>query len=295
MRIGNLDGAAVLVEPGAGSETVRVAALGRTPTEVFADITAVGPAIGEFSEVPITRLGPPVPRPGQVFGVGLNYHDHLAEIGRAGSRPLPMTFTKFPSCLTGPFADIELPTDSVDYEVELVLVIGWDADRIAAADAWDHVAALTVGQDLSARGVQQAQQLSLGKSFRGFAPIGPWAVTPDELTDPDDLEIVCRLNGETVQHGRTKDMVHGVAELIAFLSSVTPLRAGDLVFTGTCAGVGIFRTPQLFLTPGDVVESEIPGIGRMVNRCVAPAGGGAYDEALAALEVGPSQMRSGKQ
>lgn len=299
MRIGNLDGRTVLVRPAPdGAATVGVAEVGAPfaePAQVFADLAAFRAhvtAAGEpaYRDVPVTLLGPPVPRPGQVFGVGLNYHDHLAEIGRAGTRPLPMTFTKFPSSVTGPFADVEIPTASVDYEIELVAVIGTDADRVPAGEGWSHVGGLTVGQDLSARGVQQAQQLSLSKSFRGFAPTGPWVVTPEDVPDRDDLEIVCTLNGEIVQRGRTTDMVHGVGDLVEFLSTVTPLRAGDLVFTGTCAGVGFFRSPQRFLVPGDLVVSEIPGIGRMTNRCVPSTPGGVYDEAFAGLRVGPSQM-----
>ncbi|MEU2615209.1 fumarylacetoacetate hydrolase family protein [Micromonospora sp. NPDC007271] len=299
MRIGRVDDRAVLVKPTDdridAASTVQVAYLSEpfgTTTAIFADFAAFRRFLAtepELRYVPTaaSRLQAPVPLPGQVFGVGLNYTDHLAEIGRAGTRPLPMTFTKFPSSITGPFDPITLPTDSVDYEVELVLVIGRHADRIAAEDAWDHVAGVTVGQDLSARGVQQAQQLSLSKSFRGFAPIGPWVVTSDELPDRDALPMTCWLNGEVVQKGTTADMVHNVAELLAFLSTVTALRPGDLVFTGTCAGVGFFRTPQLFLRPGDVVRSEIAGVGSLVNPCVAPSASGAYDQAFAALAVRP--------
>src|SRR4051794_24110778 len=144
------------------------------------------------------RLGPPVPRPRQVFALGLNYAMHAREAGLE-LPPMPLTFTKFPSCIVGPGATVGVATDRVDWEVELVAVIGRRAHRVDAADAWDHVAGLTVGQDLSARDVQMTgspPQFSLGKSFPGFGPTGPWLVTPDELENPDDLALGCAVNGE---------------------------------------------------------------------------------------------------
>ncbi|MGW4203456.1 fumarylacetoacetate hydrolase family protein [Streptomyces sp. NPDC004726] len=293
MRLGCVDGEAVLIEGD------RYAGLAEpsgdrfsTPDRVYGDwpgflAWAAGDHHLDWRELAPRRLQAPVPLPGQVFGVGLNYHDHLEENGQAGTRPLPLTFTKFPSCVTGPYDDVEIPVDGVDYEVEVVLVIGRHADRVTADRAWDHVAGITVGQDLSARGVQQGGQLSLAKSFRGFAPIGPWVTTVDELPDRDALALRCWVNGELLQDGTTAKMVHDVPELIAFLSTVTPLRPGDIVFTGTPAGVGFFREPQLFLAPGDVVRSEVAGLGVMENRCVAPAAPGPYDEAMRALAPRP--------
>ncbi|MYV99231.1 fumarylacetoacetate hydrolase [Streptomyces sp. SID3343] len=265
---------------GTGSRTSR--AHGATDTSSPAATAAL-----RWLPLDLDRLQAPVPRPGQVFGVGLNFHSHLVEGGRAGEHPLPLTFTKFPSSVTGPYDDVEIPFDGVDYEVELVLVIGRHADRIAAADAWDHVAGVTVGQDLSARGVQQGGQLSLAKSFRGFAPIGPWVRTVDELADRDKLGLRCHVDGELLQDGSTADMVHTVPELLAFLSTVTALRPGDIVFTGTPSGVGFFRDPQRFLRAGDVVRSEIDGVGVIENRCVEPETAGAYDDAFRALAVRP--------
>ena len=219
------------------------------------------------------QLGAPSPLPRQVFAIGLNYADHAAESG-LDLPAVPAVFTKYPASLGGPFAPVELSGESVDWEVELVVVVGRGGDRVAAAAGWDHVAGLCVGQDVSDRHVQFAAggQFSLGKSFRGYGPTGPWLVTPDELADPDDLGLGCSIDGEVVQAGRTRDLVFPVARLIAELSAVVPLLPGDLIFTGTPAGVGIGRTPPRFLRPGEVLESWVEGIGTIRNAVVAPAG-----------------------
>ena len=216
-----------------------------------------------------TALGNPAPDPRQVFAIGLNYRSHADESGMV-IPDVPATFTKFPASLAGPFDSIEIVGDTVDWEVELVAVVGVDADRVEEADAWSHVAGLTVGQDISDRALQFAAgaQFSLGKSRRGYGPIGPWLVTPDELADPDALVLGCSVNGETVQEARTDDLVFGVPRLIAELSAVLPLLAGDVIFTGTPSGVGFARQPPRALRPGDVLESWVEGIGRMRNRCV---------------------------
>jgi 2,4-didehydro-3-deoxy-L-rhamnonate hydrolase len=215
-----------------------------------------------------SRLGCPVPRPRQVFAIGLNYRSHAEESG-VPVPEFPATFTKFPASLSGPFEDVELAGDTVDWEVELVAVIGRRADGVAEADGWDHVAGLTVGQDISDRTLQFAAgaQFSLGKSRRGFGPMGPWVVTPDELDDPDDLALGCSVDGETVQDARTSDLVFGVPRLVAELSGVLSLLPGDVIFTGTPAGVGITRDPARFLRPGQVLETWVEGIGTMRNRC----------------------------
>ena len=212
-------------------------------------------------------LGPPSPEPRQVFGIGINYRAHAEETG-AALPAKPATFTKFPSSLTGPFATVELPEGAVDWEVELVFVIGARAERVSAADAWDHIAGVTVGQDLSERGLQFAAgaQFSLGKSYPGFAPTGPWLVTPDDLPTPDDLGLGCSIDGETVQDGRTSDLIYDVPHLIEELSHVLPLLPGDLCFTGTPSGVGVSRQPPRFLQPGEVLESWIEGIGTIRTR-----------------------------
>jgi 2-keto-4-pentenoate hydratase/2-oxohepta-3-ene-1,7-dioic acid hydratase in catechol pathway len=211
----------------------------------------------------------PVPAPRQVFAIGLNYRSHAEESGMAVP-DVPATFTKFPASLAGPFDDVELGADGVDWEVELVVVIGTRADRVVESDAWAHVAGLTVGQDISDRALQFAAggQFSLGKSRRGYGPMGPWLVTPDEVPDPDDLALGCSVDGETVQDARTSDLIFGVPRLIAELSAVVPLLPGDVVFTGTPAGVGATRRPPRFLQPGSVLESWIEGVGAIRNRCV---------------------------
>jgi 2-keto-4-pentenoate hydratase/2-oxohepta-3-ene-1,7-dioic acid hydratase in catechol pathway len=216
------------------------------------------------------RLGCPVPRPRQVFAIGLNYRSHAEESGMAVP-DVPATFTKFPASLAGPFDDVEVMGDTVDWEVELVAVIGTPTDRVDEADAWAHVAGLTVGQDVSDRTLQFAagMQFSLGKSRRGYGPMGPWVVTVDEVPDPDDLALGCSVDGETVQDSRTSDLIFGVPRLVAELSSVLPLLPGDVVFTGTPAGVGMARRPPRSLRPGQVLESWIEGIGTIRNRCVA--------------------------
>jgi 2-keto-4-pentenoate hydratase/2-oxohepta-3-ene-1,7-dioic acid hydratase in catechol pathway len=183
--------------------------------------------------------------------------------------PMPLTFTKFPSCIVGPQATVSVATDRVDWEVELVAVIGLRAHRVSAAEAWDHVAGVTVGQDLSARDVQMLgspPQFSLGKSFPGFGPTGPWLVTPEELDDHDDLAIACAVNGEEMQHDRTSSMLFSIPEQIAGLSAICPLLPGDLIFTGTPAGVGNRMDPPRYLKPGDELVSTIEGIGSITTR-----------------------------
>lgn len=211
----------------------------------------------------------PVPAPRQVFAIGLNYRSHAEESGMAVP-DVPATFTKFPASLAGPFDDIEIVGDAIDWEVELVAVIGTLADRVAEVDGWSHVAGLTVGQDISDRTLQFAAgaQFSLGKSRRGYGPMGPWVVTPDELADPDDLALGCSVDGETVQDARTSDLIVGVPRLVAELSAVLPLLPGDVIFTGTPAGVGFTRRPPRALRPGNVLESSIEGIGTIRNRCI---------------------------
>jgi len=214
-------------------------------------------------------LGCPVPAPRQVFAIGLNYRSHAEESGMA-LPDVPATFTKFPTSLAGPFDDIEIVGPSIDWEVELVAVVGRRADRVDEADGWDHIAALTVGQDISDRHLQFAAgaQFSLGKSRRGYGPMGPWLVTPDEVPNRDDLALGCSVGGDVVQDARTDDLVFSVPRLVAELSAVCPLLPGDLIWTGTPAGVGVTSQPPRFLTPGEVLESWIEGIGTIRNTCV---------------------------
>jgi 2-keto-4-pentenoate hydratase/2-oxohepta-3-ene-1,7-dioic acid hydratase in catechol pathway len=276
MRIANLRGRLTLVtdEGGIDVATASGGRFGADPHAAFADWPAfrswaAGARGGPTVPLVEAELGAPAPRPTQVFGIGLNYRAHAAESGLPVP-DRPATFTKFPTCIVGPHADVVLPTPMVDWEVELVAVIGVRAHRVAEDAAWPHVAGLTVGQDLSERVVQWGAggQFSLGKSFPGFGPMGPWLVTADELADPDDLALECAVNGEVMQKSRTSDMVFGVARLIAELSAILPLLPGDVIFTGTPAGIGATRKPPRFLQPGDVLTSTIEGIGTLRNRCV---------------------------
>lgn len=214
-------------------------------------------------------VGAPSPRPRQVFAVAANYADHIAEAG-IPTPAKPAIFTKFPTCIVGPTDDVLLPSDRADWEVELVVVMGRVTHRIAEADAWDHVAGLTVGQDISERRVQFQKplpQLALGKSFPTFGPTGPALVTPDELDDPDDLAITCTINGDEVQSSRTSQFVFDVPTLVGYLSQHLTMLPGDLLFTGTPAGVGSTRDPRRYLAPGDEIVSRIEGLGEMRQRC----------------------------
>lgn len=211
----------------------------------------------------------PIPMPRQVFAIGLNYRSHAEESGMA-IPDVPATFTKFPASLAGPFAEVELVGDTNDWEVELVAVIGARAERVPEADGWAHVAGVTVGQDISDRQLQFAAgaQFSLGKSRRGYGPIGPWVVTADELADPDDLALGCSVDGEILQDARTSDLIFSVPRLVAELSAVLTLLPGDVIFTGTPDGIGATRQPARFLGRGQTLESWVEGIGTIRNRCI---------------------------
>jgi 2-keto-4-pentenoate hydratase/2-oxohepta-3-ene-1,7-dioic acid hydratase in catechol pathway len=213
------------------------------------------------------RLGPPVPRPRNVYAIGLNYADHAAE-GAMEVPDNPLVFTKFPSCLVGPTAEVEMRSDAVDYEGELVVVIGPGGKDIETADAWDHVVGLTVGQDVSDRAVQFAAQpphFDLGKSFDTYGPIGPTMVSSDAV-NRECLRIVTEVNGEVRQDGTTDQLIFDVPTLVSYLSRVTTLSTGDLIFTGTPEGIGAAQGK--FLADGDLLTTHIDGIGTLTNRCV---------------------------
>jgi 2-keto-4-pentenoate hydratase/2-oxohepta-3-ene-1,7-dioic acid hydratase in catechol pathway len=214
----------------------------------------------------------PVPRPPQVFAVGLNFRDHAEEAGLE-LPDSPMVFTKFPASVTGPFATITLPRGSVDFEAELVAVIGREASHVSEADAWSHIAGLTCGQDLSERELQLSgpapAQYNLGKSFTGFAPIGPYLVTPDDFLDPDDVEIECSLSGELMQKSHTANLIFSIPQIVAHLSSILTLWPGDLVFTGTPSGIGWTREPRRLITEDDELVTTMASIGSMRHTFVA--------------------------
>lgn len=210
------------------------------------------------------------PAPGKIICIGLNYADHAAE-AKLALPEQPICFAKWPTALIGPGEAIRLPslTAEPDYEAELAVVIGRRATDVAAADAFDHVAGYACFNDVSARDLQRADgQWSRSKSFDTFAPMGP-VVPASAIADPQALAIRCIVNGEVLQDGTTADMVFGVAELIAFVSRSTTLLPGDVIATGTPAGVGLAQQPPRFLRPGDEVTVEIEGIGSLTNPVVA--------------------------
>jgi 2-keto-4-pentenoate hydratase/2-oxohepta-3-ene-1,7-dioic acid hydratase in catechol pathway len=218
------------------------------------------------------KLLPPVPDPPKIICIGLNYRDHAAESGS----PIPaepVLFSKFTTALVGPGADIVLPPVSreVDYEAELVLVVGKKGRWIPAAGAMEHLAGYTIGHDVSARDWQlkkDGKQWLAGKSFDTFAPTGPELVTAEEVPDPLKLGIRLRLNGRTMQDSSTRQMIFPPAALLAYVSQIVTLQPGDLIFTGTPPGVGFVRKPPVFLKGGDVVEVEIDGLGVLRNPVV---------------------------
>ncbi|HEY8418710.1 MAG TPA: fumarylacetoacetate hydrolase family protein [Limnochordales bacterium] len=221
-------------------------------------------------------VAPPVVRPGKVLGIGVNYRDHAAETGRQPPTE-PVFFNKFATSLVGHRGAIVHPgpavTAKLDYEGELAVVIGRPARHVAEADALRYVYGYTVFNDVSARDLQYRDgQFVKGKGLDAFAPIGPWVVTADEVPDPQALPIRLTLNGQIMQAGHTADMIFPVAQLISYLSRLMTLEPGDVIATGTPAGVGAARKPPVFLEPGDVVVVEIEGIGRLENPVVGAGG-----------------------
>lgn len=280
MRIANLRNRLVLVHEGLAID-VEQASDGRFSSDPQAVYARWEEFLGWAKEAALVsgvgfeaaELGSPAPAPRQTLAIGLNYRDHASESGFDAPTGRPPVFTKFATSISGPVTEVKLPEGGrTDWEVELVAVVGKEARGVSEEDAWGCVAGLAAGQDISERVIQlagPAPQFSLGKSYPGFAPIGPWLVTPDEFANPDDLELSCTVNGEEVQKGRTRDLIYSVPALIASLSAVLPLLPGDVIFTGTPAGVGLGRDPQRWLHEGDVLVSSIEGIGELRQTFVA--------------------------
>lgn len=280
MRFVNADGKAALLVDGMVHDLAEISG-GHVPSapmdvvlEYWEEALAAH-AQGAFDggrPVETVGLGPPVPMPRSVYAIGLNYRTHARETG-AVVGAIPPVFTKFPSSISGPYDDIVLPSGegTTDWEAELAFVVGEGGRHIPASEGLDAVRGFMAAQDVSERFVQMAagRQFSLGKSFDSFCPIGPALVTVDELDDPLALRVRCLLNGEVVQEASTVDMIVDPPHLVELLSSVMTLTAGDVCLTGTPAGVGMSRTPPRFLRPGDVVETQIEGLGTMRNECVA--------------------------
>jgi len=288
MRVANLGGRAVLLGD-IRSLDIASASADRFPADpqqvyaTWAELCEWGEGIDvdrhpQSVDVDRTTLGPPAPRPGQILAVGLNYAEHAEESGLELPQH-PLVFTKFASSLTGPDAVVRLSGARVDWEAELVVVIGTGGRDIPAAEAWDRIAGLTIGQDISDRDVQwwgASAQFSLGKSFEGYAPTGPAVVSLSEIGaghDRDDLRVSCRSidasgRERVLQDGRTRDMIFTIPAIVEQLSAIVELQPGDLIFTGTPSGVGQGRTPEEYLTPGLTLVTEIDGLGSIRQEFV---------------------------
>ena len=248
-------------------------AISADPMEALADIDAlqqVSASLADYQadgSISDAKLGAPAPRPRNSFGVGLNYKDH-AEESNMELPESPVVFSKFPSCIAGPFDDVELRATRGDYEAELVVVIGRITRDVSKEDAWSHVAGLPAGQDISDRKLQlgaRPPQFGLGKSRDTYGPTGPLLVSADSFANPDDLHLTCEINGDPRQDAKTSDLIFDVPYLVSYLSEVMTLVPGDLIFTGTPSGVGM--PDRRFLVPGDVITTTIDGIGAMINIC----------------------------
>ena len=274
MRIANHDNKAVLLTSDDSGIDIHEASGGKFGPDIqsvydnWSAFSAwASSASGSSLAIDRAKLAAPSPEPQQIFAIGLNYQAHQKEAGYKVTTELPPVFTKWRSSLTGPDTQVTLPHGgNVDWECELVVVIGEGGRNISATNAWDHVAGLTIGQDFSERIRQQfgqAPQYSLGKSFAGFAPTGPWLVTPDEFSNPDAIRLGSDIDGEVQQNGTTADMICPVPQLLEFLSKIVEFRPGDLIFTGTPSGVGMGQNPKRFLKPGENLRSWIEGIGEI--------------------------------
>lgn len=259
--------------------TPAVLPLGLTPSEIlrcydletdFVTPAAEALAFADLRTVSIDEvfLASPVPRPGKVICIGLNYRNHAIESGMEIPKS-PIVFSKFVTSVTGADGDIVLPKDSsqVDYEAELAVVIGRRAKHVSREDAMDHVFGYTNLNDVSARDLQFADgQWQRGKSCDTFSPTGPFVATKDEIADPHELRIMFRLNGEILQDSTTSELIFRIPELIEFLTRSVTLEPGDIIATGTPPGVGFARKPPIFLKDGDICEVEIEGLGILRNQ-----------------------------
>jgi 2-keto-4-pentenoate hydratase/2-oxohepta-3-ene-1,7-dioic acid hydratase in catechol pathway len=265
-----------------GGRILDLPEIGRWP-RTMRELAAAGPgalaAIAGWAEgtsggrpLANVRLAAPIPNPGKIVAIGLNYADHAAE-GNVPVPTAPLVFAKFPSTIVGPDDVVTWDrglTDRVDYEAELGVVIGARARNVSEADALDHVFGYTCVNDVSARDLQFGDgQWVRGKSLDTFCPVGPWIVTADEIPDPQTLAIACLVNGEALQDSTTANMFFGVRTLISYCSRAFTLEPGDLIATGTPAGVGVYKKPPRLLRDGDEMVVRIERIGELRNRCRA--------------------------
>ena len=283
LRIANIKGRASLVmdeRPGGGGTAINVeratnGAFSHHPMSVFPrwnELKEIAPSLPTtaLETFGADDLRAPSPEPRQIFGIGLNYRAHAVET----DSPIPespLTFTKFASAINSPNGSIPVRVPTADWEIEVVAVVGSGGRDIPATTAWDAIAGICVGQDISDRKLQRATQppqFGLGKSRQGYAPFGPWLVDASNLTQRDALPLTCTLNGDVVQQSNSNDLIFTIPQLVAYLSSIVELYPGDVIFTGTPSGVGAARKPPRFLSPGDVLVSTIDGVGTITNRCV---------------------------
>jgi 2-keto-4-pentenoate hydratase/2-oxohepta-3-ene-1,7-dioic acid hydratase in catechol pathway len=236
-------------------------------SSVQADVATKKPAIA----LEAVKLVAPVPAPPRIFGIGVNYAEHAAESGTQVQK-VPTVFIVLSSSVVGPGENVILPraSEKVDYEAELAVVIGKPGYQIPASAAMEHVFGYTIMNDVSARDVQRATtQWSLGKSFPTFAPLGPWVVSKDEIADPHALQISLTIGPDKLQNSNTSLLIFKIPALIEYISGIVPLQVGDVISTGTPAGVGMGRTPPRWLKPGEEMVIQIEGIGELRNKLVA--------------------------
>lgn len=283
MRLANHDGRAVILTDDATAFDVETASLGafgpalRSLYEDWSSFRDWARWVDVPSKATVTidkaLLRAPSPEPRQIFAIGLNYAEHADESGFEKPESLPPVFTKWQSSLSGPYTTVVLPEGgNTDWEVEVVAVIGATAHDVDDGEGWSVVAGLTVGQDLSERIAQlkgPVPQFGLGKSFPGFAPTGPWLTTPDEPLNPNGLKIWATVDDEYVQEGNTGQLIFSIPQLVEGLSRIVTLYPGDIIFTGTPAGVGGARKPPRFLQPGEVLTSGVEGLGTLVQTFAA--------------------------
>ena len=275
-KLANIDGKSSLIHGDSYYDinTISQGEISSDPSNILnslSDLHELSSKIDNFKPTGLienTLLGPPVTNSRNCFAVGLNYRAHAEESGME-IPPFPMVFTKHTSCIVGPFDNIEMKSDIVDYEAELVVVIGKEGKNVPKKDAWEYVAGLTVGQDISDRAVQfhaTPPQFNLGKSFDTFGPIGPCLVSPDLVTNKSDLRLECYINEELRQESSTDDLIFSVPDIISYISEFLTLNTGDLIFTGTPSGVG--ATQGKLLKDGDIVTTSIKEIGTIKNKCI---------------------------
>ena len=273
MRTGLLDGDEVLEVAGDDGSPDLPLLLRDDPRRQLDDIARAARS-GPRHRLGEVALDAPIRHPVTVFGIGKNYAEHAAETGSEAPSE-PIVFAKLASSIAGPHDDIVLPPAAprrVDYEAELCVVIGLAGRGIPEARAMDHVLGYLTANDVSARDWQSKKpggQWTLGKSFDTFLPVGPWLVTADELPNASRARITCRVDGELLQDDTADHMIFGIPALVAYLSQVATLQPGDLILTGTPAGVGMGRVPPRWLQPGNVVETEIEGVGKLRNTVAA--------------------------